>query len=261
MQAFPIVERFLSIGLSCEMADVPPGRLTVVETPLRMKREGESDGYIRVLWWLQLADGRSVLSVPPGTGAVLRPLVVNLGVPLRLSEEEALDHLRAPANDALSRIGLPAVDRAFTDRSFACHGGLLHRHQCGECIRLVDDSIPPAEGLRLPTHCFPDGIAYGIVADHRVVSVAYAHRTGVTAVQIADLGVETAPDYRRRGFAKTAVSAVVEHVTRNGGEAYYCCRPDNHASVATATSVGFMPFGTSLILRAPWVEPQTEKVL
>ncbi|MHB0935982.1 MAG: GNAT family N-acetyltransferase [Armatimonadota bacterium] len=260
MERFPLVERFLSIGLSCDLANVPPGRLTVAETPLRLKRE-MSYGYIRVLWWLHLNDGRSVLSVPPGEHTALRRSVEDLGDPLQLSEEEALAALRDPMSPMLARVGIPPVDRAFTDRSFACHGGLLRRHHYGECIRLVDDNIPPAEGLRLPTHCFPDGIAYGIVADHRVVSVAYAHRTGVTAVQIADLGVETAPDYRRRGFAKTAVSAVVEHVTRNGGEAYYCCRPDNHASVATATSVGFMPFGTSLILRAPWVEPQTEKVL
>jgi len=253
-----MVERFLSICLSCELADVPLGRLTVVETPLRLKRE-MSYGYIRVLWWLHLNDGRSVLSVPPGDHTASRRSVEALGDPLQWSEEEALTALRDPMSPLLARAGMPPVDRALTDRSFACHGGLLRRHHCGECIRLVDDSIPPAEGLRLPTHCFPDGIAYGIVADHRVVSVAYAHRTGVMANQIADLGVETAPEYRRHGYAKTAVSAVVEHMTRSGGEAYYCCRPDNHASIATATSVGFVPLGASLILRAPWVEHKTEQ--
>jgi len=253
MDYFPLVERFLSICLSCELANVPPGRLTVAESPLRLKRE-MSYGYIRVLWWLQLNDGRSVLSVPPGEHTALCRSVEGLDDPLQLSEEEALTTLRDPMTPLLAHAELPPVDRALTDRNFACHGGLLRRHHCGECICLVDDSIPPAEGLRLPTHCFPDGIAYGIVADHRVVSVAYAHRTGVMADQIADLGVETAPAYRRRGYAKTVVSAVVEEITRRGGEAYYCCRPDNHASAATPASVGFVPLGASLILHAPWEE-------
>jgi len=69
--------------------------------------------------------------------------------------------------------------------------------------------------------------------------------------QVADIGVETAPVYRRRGYAKTAVSAVVEHIARTGGEARYGCRPDNLASIATARSVGFVPYGTSLVLAAP----------
>lgn len=65
---------------------------------------------------------------------------------------------------------------------------------------------------------------------------------------VADMGVATAPAYRRRGYAKTAVSAVVEHITHNGGEARYSCRPKNSASIATALSVGFDPFGRSLVL-------------
>ena len=68
---------------------------------------------------------------------------------------------------------------------------------------------------------------------------------------VADMGVTTASAYRRRGYAKTTVSAVVEHITHNGGEARYGCRPNNAASIATALSVGFVPFGQSLVLSAP----------
>ena len=69
--------------------------------------------------------------------------------------------------------------------------------------------------------------------------------------EVADLGVETAPACRRRGYAKTAVSAVVAHITERGGEARYGCSPDNHASIATARSAGFAPYGTALTLSAP----------
>jgi predicted GNAT family acetyltransferase len=108
--------------------------------------------------------------------------------------------------------------------------------------------------LALPAHCFPDGIVYGVIADGRVASVAYAHRTGVLEGLVADLGVVTAPAYRQRGYAKTAVAAVVAHVAAAGGEAVYACRPDNAASVATARSVGFVPLGASLVLGAPLPE-------
>ena len=68
--------------------------------------------------------------------------------------------------------------------------------------------------------------------------------------RIADLGVGTAPGYRRRGYAKTAVAAVVDHITRAGGEALYKCAPANLASAATARSVGFLPYGRGLVLSA-----------
>ena len=93
-------------------------------------------------------------------------------------------------------------------------------HATGETRRLTDESIPPAEGLKLPTHCFPDGIVYGVIADGVVASVAFAHRIAVMEDRVAHLGVGTSRAYRRRGYAKTAVSAVVEHVAREGGEAF-----------------------------------------
>jgi RimJ/RimL family protein N-acetyltransferase len=68
---------------------------------------------------------------------------------------------------------------------------------------------------------------------------------------IADLAVGTLMPHRRKGYAKTVVSAVVENFARRGGEAIYNCFPKNLASIATARSVGFAPLGRSLILSAP----------
>ena len=69
--------------------------------------------------------------------------------------------------------------------------------------------------------------------------------------QVADLAVGTASAYRRRGYARMAVSAVVKHFTQNGGETLYSTSPDNSASIATALSVGFVPYAKTLILSAP----------
>ena len=124
------------------------------------------------------------------------------------------------------------------------------RHAAAECVPLSGSPPPPADGLRLPAHCLPDGVVYGVIADGRVASVAYAHRSGVLEGRVADVAVETAPDYRGRGYAKTAVSALVVHFAATGGEARYACDPGNTASVRTAASVGFVPYGTSVVLAA-----------
>jgi ribosomal protein S18 acetylase RimI-like enzyme len=250
LQSFPLLDRYHGIRLGIELASAPPGRAAVVESARRLRAE-QSYGYVHALWWLWLEDGRSVISVPPGAGAEARRAVGDAALPEAIWDVTMTARLRAAADAALRRAGLGETDRVLRDLVFACNAALLREHRRGDCRRLSDKTIPAAEGLRLPTHCFPEGIAYGVVADGRIASVAYGHRTGLMEDCVADLGVETAPAYRRRGYASTAVSAVVGHVAREGGEARYGCDPANMASIATARSVGFVPYGRSLILSAP----------
>jgi hypothetical protein len=223
----------------------------VVESSRRLTAE-PSYGYIHGLWWLWLADGRSVVSVPPGAGRAIRAIVGAVDRETALFDEHRAEALKGPVEAALRDAGRPATDRVLHDVVFAGNGALLKRHPRSDCCRLREASIPPVEGLRLPTHCFPDGVVFGVVQENQVVSVAFAHRTGILEDCVADLGVETAPGYRRRGYAQAAVSALVGHFTQGGGEARYGCSPSNLASMATARSVGLVPYGQSLILSAPW---------
>ena len=78
-----------------------------------------------------------------------------------------------------------------------------------------------------------------------------AMRPGEPAIMETDRRLRRESGYRRKGYAKTVVSAVVEEFTRRGGEAIYSCSPENLHSIATARSVGFAPLGRSLILSAP----------
>jgi hypothetical protein len=253
---FPIVDRYLAIRMEIDLSALPSGRTLVVESDCRLRRE-QSFGYFRALWWLWLTDGRTAVSVPPGAGPAVQAIAQQIRGPEEIFQPELAEALKTPINDALRQAGLPDVNRCSREVSFACNGTLLRRHGYGDCCRLTDESIPPAEGLSLRTQCFPDGIVYAVIVDGRAVSVACAHRTGLMEDRVTDLGVDTAEAYRRRGYAKTAVSAVVEHVTRTGGEAFYTCRPDNYASVATARGVGFVPYGSSLVLAAPAPDLQT----
>lgn len=250
-RAFPVVEEYLGTRLGVDLASVRPGETLVVETERRLRRE-VGYGYLRALWWIELNDGRSVLSVPPSAGPRIRELVVGARPASSVHDEAMVAKLKAPVNEALARFGLAEIDHPRCDVCFACDGHLVRRHGHGDCHRLVGESIPAADGLRLPVHCFPDGVVYAVVEDGKAVSIAHAHKKGVMEDTLTDMAVPgTAEPYRGRGYAKTVVSAVVDHFTRTGGEAYYVCSPDNAASVATARSVGFVPYGRSLVLGAP----------
>ena len=248
--SFPLVDRYIGARLGADLSAFGNEGVAVVESARRLRRE-QSYGYIHALWWFWLTDGRSVASVPPGAGEAIDEVLREVRSAEQLSDPALVARLRPTVDVALLSAGLNATDRAQRALWFACDAVHLRRHLCESCRRLTDESMPPAEGVRLPVHCFPDGIVYGAVADGRVVSVAYAHRSGFMEDRVADLGVETSPGCRRRGYARAMVSAVVEQVTHTGGEATYDCAPDNLASVATARSVGFVPYGTSLALCAP----------
>ena len=247
---FPLVDEYMGIHMKVDFRSLRPGRVKVVASSRRFRKE-LSYGFVHGLWWVWLRDGRSAASVPPGARKAVEEILSDVRRSEQLFDPNLAEQLQVPVNEALRKAGLKAADRVIYSLGFACNASLLRRHPYGDCRRLVDEIVPPAEGLRLPKHCFPDGIVYGVVADGMVVSVAFVHGTGIMEDQIADLGVETAPAYRRRGYAKTVVSAVVEHITRTGGEACYGCSPENDASSATARSVGFIPYRTSLILSAP----------
>ena len=250
---FPLVDRYMGLRMGVDFSTLAPGRVTVVETARRLRRE-QSYGFIHALWWVWLEDGRSAASVPPGAGEAVRRVLDAVRSGQRVFDPAIAEQLKEPVSAATAGTGLKPLHHG-CGLSFACNAALLRRHNHGDCRRLVDEGIPPAEGLRLPTHCFPDGIVYGVIADGNVVSVACTHRSGVMEDQVADLGVETAPAFRGCGYAQTAVSAVVEHMTRHGGEALYGCSPDNRASIATARSAGFVPYGAALVLSAQESNP------
>lgn len=255
-RVFPLIEQYHGLRLNADLTVLQPGQIAIIESPRRLRRE-QSYSFIHALWWTWLLDGRSAISVPPGAGPAVREAVRDVTTMEQLADPTLAQSLRVAVEPALERAGLHSPTRTSHDLFFSCNETHLRRHGHRVCLsgsacrRLRDTTIPPAEGLYLPTHCFPNGLVYGILEETKIVSVAYAHRTGIMEDQVADLGVETAPGYRRRGYAQTVVAAVVAEMARNGGESYYGCRPDNHASAATARSVGFVPYGRNLVVSSP----------
>lgn len=228
-----------------------PRSISVEESPRRLRCE-PSYGFVHALLGVCFPNGSAAVSATPGARSVVLDFLEHSPMLTQNPfEQETLDHLMAQINQARFQAGLPSATRAYEALVFACNAEILKRYHQEDCRRLRDETIPPAEGMSLPTHCFPDGIVYGIVEDERIVSVAYAHRSGKMEEQVADLGVETATAYRQRGYAKTVVSAVTAHMTVLGGEAVYTCGVSNQASIATSLSVGFASYGKLIVVTAP----------
>jgi ribosomal protein S18 acetylase RimI-like enzyme len=251
---FPLIYAYFSALLGYDLAALQPGVIRIHPSRRRLLRE-ESYSFRQPLWWLWLTDGRSLVSVMPGAEAAVAPLVAGVETAEMLHQPELAAQLRGAIDPLLRARRLPVTDRAHVQLILACNAHTLRRHPHRQLRRLIEASIPPVDGLSLATHCFPDGLVYGIVAGGRVVSVAYAHRTRLMEDRVADLGVETAAAYRRRGHARAAVSAVAADMIERGGEAVYSLNPDNAASLATARSAGFGPFATGLYLGAPLRHP------
>lgn len=106
---------------------------------------------------------------------------------------------------------------------------------------LVADTFPDLLGSlseRLP------GCA--VVLDGRAVSVCYCATRPDVAVEA---GVDTHPEYRRRGFAVRATAAWAREVLRRGLVPLYSCAADNRASRGVARRLGLIQYGSDLHVR------------
>lgn len=66
-----------------------------------------------------------------------------------------------------------------------------------------------------------------------------------------DVGVETAPDHRRRGHGRDCFAALARHLDADGLRPVWSATEDNAASLALAASLGFGPVGRLALLRPP----------
>lgn len=83
------------------------------------------------------------------------------------------------------------------------------------------------------------GPVFGQIVDCRTVSWAAVKPLSDIAW---DLSIETLPDYRGKGYAKSAVSRAVRHILNRGRLATWGCDRDNAASLRTAKALGFQDY-------------------
>lgn len=89
------------------------------------------------------------------------------------------------------------------------------------------------------THLVDHGNLYGVYAGGRLVSAADLPDVPYMADLVAEPGIATLPAYRRRGYAKAAVGALLKHLLAQRKTPLWSCAAANTASDRLARSVGF----------------------
>lgn len=89
------------------------------------------------------------------------------------------------------------------------------------------------------TSLVAQGCVYGIYADGRLVSATDMPDVPYMADEVAEPGINTLEGYRRRGYARIVVGALLEHLLEMGRVPLWSCNAGNAASQRLAESVGF----------------------
>ncbi len=96
----------------------------------------------------------------------------------------------------------------------------------------------------LSEECAP---VFGVGEDGRLVCIAHSSRRREHA---CELGVDTLPDARRRGYALAATVLWAEAVAAEGREPFYSALVTNAASLALAHAAGYRPFAHGVSVRS-----------
>ena len=117
---------------------------------------------------------------------------------------------------------------------------------CGEVWRgrayvFPDPILPEAypDAARLPEPSEIGTPVFGVAIHGRIVSACSSSRENGRS---AEAWVWTEPEYRRRGYARQAVSAWAHDLQRRGKVAFYSHNHDNLASQAVARGLGLKQF-------------------
>lgn len=84
---------------------------------------------------------------------------------------------------------------------------------------------------------------FGVVMDGRLVSIAHSSRR---TAQACELGIETLPDARRRGYALAAAVMWSAAIQAEGLVPLYSALTTNAASLSLAYAAGYHPFARAL---------------
>ena len=135
--------------------------------------------------------------------------------------------LRQPRLDAGQARRLTAADYpAYHDFFCACHPG------CADVGWLRDyfDAI------------VADDLCFGVFQDGRLLSATDAPPVPFLSDQVREIGINTRPDARQKGYARAVCSACMQSMLSRGVCPLWSTTRDNIASVRLAQSLGFGPY-------------------
>lgn len=175
---------------------------------------------------------------------MLEPLLASCNKPANLLSFE----WRKKVADAISAPYVPDITRLLYCqperlRAFECEGSRrLELADIPLFVRMNQalypacDSACLAEDLR---RNIQDGIAFGVFQDGVLVGAAEAPVVAHMQDEVEEVGVDTLPGYRGRGYGKTVVSGATKAILELGRVPIYRSSITNEPSLRLASAVGY----------------------
>jgi GNAT superfamily N-acetyltransferase len=154
----------------------------------------------------------------------------------------------------LMEVAAPRLNRLF----YAPHS-VCSKTEASDCIHLL--TTGDLEGLKKLEEtadqktwleagsCLEEGPIFGYVHDGKILAIAgfvpwaYKSIQGHRVTDIANIQVYTSPEARKKGFAKSVLSHLVEFAHMQGYMSQFQVDSKNLSSIRLANSIGFEDFG------------------
>jgi ribosomal protein S18 acetylase RimI-like enzyme len=243
------IDRFYSIRLGISLSDLKPGQVAVATCDRRTFAE-RGYGFVRLLHIMHLGDHAAVSVHPAALAEVSR-------LAWRLSPDEVMaDDFCAAAGRALA--ALPG-----TSDNIGGVGITLYHPGDAEPVTTEGEVRPltPADGAKwvggrvfMSAAEHPSalrGEAFGLFLGEALVAGIITHDPPVAEMAhlVAADGIEVSEAYRRRGFGKAILAAWTREMQARGRACTHSTSIDNHASIATARSVGYIEYARTRSVR------------
>ena len=105
-----------------------------------------------------------------------------------------------------------------------------------ELFRAMEGSVTPNFFWDSEDDFFANGKAFSLLENNQLAATAFsAYKIG----NLLELGIETIPAFRGKGYAATVSAALIDFCIKNNYEPLWSCRLENTGSVKLAQKLGF----------------------
>jgi hypothetical protein len=244
------IDSFFAEYLGCNFAALGPGEIAVAGSSRRYAPEPHYENVF--VLWLVASGNRCAISVQKELVWPVQQVTSGFDV-------EGLTGVagRALLAQTVARL-LNAEERVSTGSGpiLYCTSGSVRVWNVHPCRPLAPADLPEATACGLyGTYLEPsvaDHTCYVALDGPRPVSLSGTLPAAHMAAEIADVLVQgTLETHRRQGYAKTAVSHTTKAILDTNRIPVYITSDRNKASVATAKSVGYEPYGWAFRVQVP----------
>lgn len=116
--------------------------------------------------------------------------------------------------------------------------GLDIRRSGKEIYHDMKGSVVPQYFWESADDFFERGAGFSLFDDNQLACTAYS---AFVINEFLELGIETVPDFRGKGYAQHTCAALINYCIENGYKPVWACRLENIGSYKLAQKIGFVP--------------------